>query len=133
MQQPMRIDPFAVFDRFSDEWLVTSWASRLFLLAVPFVLAVTPVFFGWVNIRKPTPVTQVLGGTVGVVGPIALFFLWFGMWRYWVRFDTSGSRSRKVWFVILLVGLWCGSVLYYLLVYRPQISSRADGAHKHIV
>jgi hypothetical protein len=121
------IGPFALLNRFSDEWIVSRRASILFLVAVPLVLALTPIFFGWVNVSRVTIWTQLFGGLLGALGPIALFFLWFGMWRYWVRLDNSSARKKKIWFAVLLLGLWYGSVLYYFLVYRPQISRKARG------
>jgi hypothetical protein len=60
-------------------------------------------------------------GILGVLGPVAIFFLWFGMWRYWVRIDRTAGWERRKWFIVLLVGFWWGSCLYCMLVYLPQI------------
>ncbi len=120
-----QIGPFTFLDRFSDDGIVSQQAARLFLVSVPFTLALTPFLFGWLNISSATIWMQIAGGVVGVVGPIASFFLWFGMWRYWMRVDTSKPIKKLVWFVILLIGFEYGSVLYYFCVYRPQVISRA--------
>jgi hypothetical protein len=118
------IGPFALLNRFRDDWIVSRQADTLFLVSVPFIVAVTPFFFGWVNITRATVWTQLGGAVVGVLGPISLFFLWFGMWRYWMRLDSSTARTKRLWFVILLIGFWYGSMLYYFCVYRPQVISR---------
>lgn len=68
--------------------------------------------------------TRLPWGILGVLGPIGLLFLWFGMWRYWVRVDDSNLWAKRAWFVVLLVGFWYGSVLYYLFAYLPQVIRR---------
>jgi hypothetical protein len=66
-------------------------------------------------------------GILGVVGPIGLFFLWLGMWRYWVRLDSSRVWVKRIWFPVLLFGFWWGSVLYFFSIYLPQtLRRRAD-------
>jgi hypothetical protein len=117
------IGPFAFLDWFRDEWLVSQRACRFFLIAVPFVLALTPIFFGWVTVTRVTLWMQFVGGVLGVLGPIAVFFLWLGMWRYWMKLDRSKGPVKRVWFVIMLIGFWYGSILYYFFVYRPQVRS----------
>jgi hypothetical protein len=67
---------------------------------------------------------QIAVCVVGVMGPIASFFLWLGMWRHWMRLDTSKALTKRMWFVILLIGFEYGSVLYYFCVYRPQVIAR---------
>jgi hypothetical protein len=120
-----QIGPFAFLDSFRDDWIVSRQAARLFLVSVPFILALTPFLFGWVNFTRMTIWMQIAGGVVGVTGPIASFFLWLGMWRYWMRLDRSKALRKRMWFVILLIGFEYGSVLYYFCVYRPQVISRA--------
>lgn len=124
----MRLDeigPLRFFRRFTDEWLVSRQAATLFLVSVPFILALTPFLLGWVTVTNPTIWMNVLGAIIGVAGPIALFFLWLGMWRYWMRLDDSTVVAKRIWFAVLLVGLCYGSILYFFLVYRPQLIARA--------
>jgi hypothetical protein len=78
----MRFDeagPFVFLNRFRDDWIVSRQAVRLFLVSVPFILALTPFLFGWVNVSKMTIWQGIAVGVVGVMGPIASFFLWLGM------------------------------------------------------
>jgi len=117
---------FAPWSWFKDDWLVSRRATVMFFVAVILVLAVTPLFLGSVE----DPAQMPLGGRVfwtilGMLGPIGLFFLWFGMWRYWVRLDRSRVYVKRLWFVILIIGFWYGSCLYYFFVYYPQVSRRA--------
>lgn len=84
------------------------------------MLPLTPVFLGRVDPKSLSFWLRLPLSILGVLGPIALFFLWFGMWRYWVRIDSSKVYAKRLWFVVLLVGFWYGSCLYYFFVYRPQ-------------
>jgi hypothetical protein len=120
-----QVGPFAFLDLFRDSWIVSPQAARLFLVSVPFVLALTPFLFGWLDIARVTIWMQIAAGVLGVVGTIASFFLWLGMWRYWMRLDTSKPMMKRLWFVILLIGFEYGSVLYYFCIYRPQVIPRA--------
>jgi hypothetical protein len=112
------------WNRFTEGWLVSRQAIRLFLVAAMFVLAVTPIFLGLVDPAKMSLPLRLLWTVVGMVGTISLFFLWLGMWRYWVRLDHSRVLVKRLWFVILLFGLWWGSCLYYFFAYRPQVTRR---------
>jgi hypothetical protein len=40
-----------------------------------------------------------------------------GMWSYWLRVDRSTRKLKRLWFFVLLVGFWYGSILYFLLKY----------------
>jgi hypothetical protein len=119
-----QLGPFAFLDSYRDDWIVSRQAVRLFLVSVPFILALTPFLFGWVNVSRMTIWMQIAVGVVGVMGPIASFFLWLGMWRYWMRLDRSKALTKRMWFVILLIGFEYGSVLYYFCVYPPQVIAR---------
>lgn len=113
-----------LWNRFKDDWLITGQAARLFLLSTVLVLALTPVFLGWVDTTKMSFWMRLPWGILGVVGPVAIFFLWFGMWRYWVRLDDSKVAAKRAWFLVLLLGFWWGSCLYYFFVYHPQATQR---------
>jgi hypothetical protein len=120
-----RFGPFALFERFRDDWLITSQAQRLFVVASFVALAVTPVFFGWGRDTAKTSIwIRIPLATLGLVGPLAFFFLWVGMWRYWARIDDSSKTIKTLWFIILLFGLFYGSILYNFAVYRPQVRKR---------
>ena len=110
---------------FKDEWLITRQAAKLFVVSTLLVLAMTPIFLGNVDTQRTSFWGRLPWGILGVLGPIALFFLWFGMWRYWVRIDRSGLWAKRMWFVVLLVGFWWGSCLYCFFVYLPQVFRRA--------
>jgi hypothetical protein len=110
---------------FKDEWLITRQAAKLFFLSTLLVLALTPVFLGKIDTNTMSFWARLPWGILGILGPIALFFLWFGMWRYWVRIDRSGRWAKRMWFVVLLLGFWWGSCLYCFFAYLPQVSRRA--------
>jgi hypothetical protein len=109
---------------FKDNWLITRQAAKLFAVSTALVLALTPVFLGKVDTSRMSFWTRLPWGILGILGPIALFFLWFGMWRYWVRIDRSPIWTKRMWFVVLLIGFWWGSCLYCFFAYLPQVIRR---------
>jgi len=62
-------------------------------------------------------------GIEAVLGPLSVFFLWIGMWRYWIRIDNSSRREKIISFILLFVGMFYGAVIYYFFVYRSQVVS----------
>lgn len=120
-----------IFKRINDDWMSSKWATILFAASSFLIIAVTPVWFGYVKIPDATLWGNVLLGILGVVGALSVFFLWAGMWRYWLRIDVSTRASKRLWFYILLVGFWYGAILYFLLKYLwvDRMSRRfsADG------
>jgi membrane protease YdiL (CAAX protease family) len=114
---------------FRDEWLLSRQAAKLFILAGLLVLAVTPAFLGLMDTANMSAPTKLTWDVLGVVGSLGLFFLWFGMWRYWVKLDTSRRWPKRIWFFVLLVGFWWGSCVYCCFVYLPQVfrKARAEG------
>lgn len=110
----------------SSDWLVSKTASTLFAISCFFVLVVTPILFGVVNVPNTTLWGNVLLGVLGVAGGLSILFLWVGMWYYWRRIDTSTRTIKRLWFFVLLVGFWYGSTLYFLLKYL-WIDKRAWG------
>jgi len=115
-----------IWDWFTDNWLSSRQAARLFFVAVVFVLALIPVFLGSVDPARMSLAMRIPWTIVGLVGPVSFFFLWFGMWRYWVRLDHSRAVAKRFWFVIRLFGLCYGGCLYYFLVYRPAGESERE-------
>jgi hypothetical protein len=105
------------FENVTDEWLVSRKASRLFGAAAMAIALLTPLFLGWVTSEGPGLVRSIYWGILGIAGGLGVFFLWEGMWRYWIRCDPSPRWARRIWFLVLIVGVWWGAVLYYLLVY----------------
>lgn len=116
-----------VWKWFEDTWLVTRQASILFMVSTLFVIALTPVLLGRIDTQAMSFWARLPIGILGLVGPVALFFLWFGVWRYWVRIDNAGKWVKRIWFLVLLVGFWWGSCLYYFVVYLPQVFRRTRG------
>ncbi len=113
--------PFGIgFKRVSNAWLVSRTALILFAVASVLVVAIAPVLWGYVNfLENPGFWENLFWGVVGAAGALSMFFIWGGMWAYWTRCDSSRRAVKRIWFVILLVGFWYGSVLYYLFKYLP--------------
>jgi uncharacterized membrane protein len=109
-----------IWKRIGDEWLDTKAASGLFGASAFVIVAVTPIWFGYVTIPDTTLWANVFLGISGVVGALSVFFLWSGMWRYWMQCDASTRGVKRAWFLVLLIGFWYGAILYYLLAYLPR-------------
>jgi hypothetical protein len=106
---------------FQDHWLATRTANRAFSSAALLALAFIPFSLGYVNISEMQLAGRLFSTVLAVAAIPAQFFLWFGMWRYWQTLDSSGRTGKRAWFAVLLFGLWWGSCLYFLLVYRRQL------------
>ena len=98
---------------------------RFFFVGILFVVATTVI--SYVPPRDPSKMPllyRVPWGMFGIFAPVALIGLFLGMWRYWVKFDDSGKWIKRASFVLLLVGFWWGSAVYYFMVYLPQLRRR---------
>lgn len=109
-----------------DEWLVSTQASRLFLIAALCVIALLPFFLGLVDPDQMSFWRRLPWGLLGIVGPVSIFFLWIGMWRYWIRIDDSSVWSKRGSFLLLLLGVWYGATIYYFFFYLPQTSQKRN-------
>jgi len=116
----------SLWNRVGDEWIVGKAARLLFGAAAALILVITAIFYYLPLPGNPAISARVLFGIIGVSGGLSVFFLWSGMWRYWIRYDRSGRFARRVWFVILLVGVCYGAVVYYLCVYLPNTGARTE-------
>ncbi len=113
--------PWGLYNRFEDDWLVTRQAVKLFLVSAVYLLALTPVFLGRIDIAHMSLWMRLVWDILGAVGAVAVFFLWIGMLRYWIRIDRSKKWIRRLSFVVLLLGFWYGACLYCFAVYTPQV------------
>jgi hypothetical protein len=107
-----------------DRWLCSRQAATLFAVAACLVLVTTPAFLGWMDTSRMAASTRFGWDALGAAGAVGLFYIWFGMWRYWLKLDTSHPQTKRLWFIILLVGFWWASVLYFLAIYVPQRARR---------
>lgn len=112
--------PFTTFfESRGDEWFFSHSARLSFFVATLFVLGLTPVLWGALP-QHPSFWLNLLFGLSGVFGTFALFYLYLGMWRFWIRIDSSAKRVKGFWFAVLLLGLWWGSAVYFYLSYLFQ-------------
>jgi succinate dehydrogenase hydrophobic anchor subunit len=102
--------------RVSDDWLVSRAAGILFAVSAFIVLALTPLSLGVASVPDTLAGTMFVA-ILGIVGALSIFFVWMGMWRYWVRIDRSKPALKRLSFVVLLVGFWYGAILYFIYQY----------------
>jgi hypothetical protein len=103
-----------------DDWIVSRPVARFFLFASIYGIVDILINAFFDPSKLPPwavePATWlVLGGAV----PIILLYL--GMWRYWFRIDKSKPNTKRIWFLVLLVGLFFASIVYCFSVYLPQV------------
>jgi hypothetical protein len=110
-----------------DNWLTSTWTRRLFFLSALCVLVFTTEYFLKIDTSKMSFWQRLPFGLTGIVEPFGIIFIWLGMWRYWVRLDNSTRWLKRTSFLLLLVGFWWGSLIYYFAVYIPQVSRRRKG------
>jgi hypothetical protein len=111
------IPGFAIFKRVGSDWLVSRMAFFLFAASTVLIAVVTLVLLGIPKISGTTASGNIIGGVLGVAGALSVFFLWAGMWHYWLRVDTSRPATKRLWFIVLLAGFWYGAIMYFLLKY----------------
>jgi hypothetical protein len=106
--------------RIGDKWLVGKPAAALFAFSSVVITAVTYVGITNIMIRDTGLLNNVAWGIIGVTCGLSILFVWGGMWSYWIRIDSSGKATRVTWFLLLVIGLWYGAILYYAFVYLPN-------------
>ncbi|HKV06186.1 MAG TPA: hypothetical protein VJO53_13905 [Candidatus Acidoferrales bacterium] len=126
-----------IWKHVSNEWFYTK--SALFVFSTSAAIVMLSLTFGWgleflpksvehsvMNaFSNPSPMAQVgftLAGVSVAAGHIVIFV---GMFRFWAVCDRSRPIARRIWFVIMivgvLVGLSLGTALYCFMVYLPQM------------
>lgn len=88
-----------IWNWFRDNWLVTRQAATLFLVSTILVIALTPVLLGRIDTKEMLFWARLPWGVLGVLGPVALFFLWFGMWHIGSESTTQVSGSSECGFL----------------------------------
>ncbi len=104
-----------------DDWIVSPPVARFFLFASLCGIVSIPEFLGYLD---PAKLPRWASGPVillSVLLVIPTLLLWLGMWRYWFRIDKSKPNTKRVWFFLLLVGMFMASILYCFSVYLPQV------------
>lgn len=118
------VGPWGPYFWFKGNWIVGRIAARLFSFSAILILVWTVAFaaasrYG-LGADQSFPIWHELWRylDIGVVLPI--FFLWFGMWSYWLHLDRSKPWIKRLSFAALLFGVWWGATVYCLAVYLPR-------------
>lgn len=123
------VGPWGPYFWFKDTWIVGRLAVRLFSFSAVLVLVWTVAFVAVSRYgvgKNPTfPLGHVLWKYLDVRVVLPIFFLWFGMWRYWLRIDQSRPWIKRLSFAALLFGVWWGASVYCLAVYLPRTLGHA--------
>ncbi len=114
-----------IWKRVKNEWFFTRTAMVLFATSAIIVM----LGLGLTELRPKNAVisssftTQLGYSLAGISWALSALVIIVGMFRYWAVCDQSSPIVRRIWFVIMIVGLvWLvlGPALYCLAVYLPQ-------------
>jgi len=96
--------------------------------------AVTATFFTCLYVSYEGPAAlnsplkhlsvRILFGLVGAAGAGGGLFLAKGMWTHWRLNDVSSKNTKRIWFIIMTIGVIFGSAAYYFFVYRREAPKR---------
>jgi hypothetical protein len=108
-----------------DTFIVSRAAVKLFLVGTLCVIALTSLRFRpWPDLSQMPFPYKLISGILGLIVALGVNFLFFGMWRYWYRFDDSPKAIKFASFALMLGGFFWGSTIYYFIFYLPQIRRR---------
>jgi len=119
-----QLGPCGLLNCLRDDRIGSRPTAKIFGIAAIFVIAVLPVYLGLVDLTKMSLWQRFPWAILTILGPIGGFFIWLGLWRYWLRVDDSSRWMKRASFFVLLVGLWYGAIVYFLWVYLPQLSRK---------
>jgi hypothetical protein len=114
-----------------DDWFYTKLAAFLFATSATIVVIVVALdeflhgAFG--NPSSYSTSEEVTYTTVLMLWAISNLIIIVGMFRFWVACDKSRPITRRIWFVIMVVGfvrLGVGAAVYCFVVYLPRITKR---------
>jgi len=108
-----------------DDLIVSRVALRFFLSGVVCVVAITVFHFLPIPERSEMSFQyKFFLGMFGIVAAITVNFLYWGMWRYWYKFDESDKWIKRAAFALMLLGFFWGSAVYYFTFYIPQVQRK---------
>jgi hypothetical protein len=123
------------WDKTSYKWIVGTQAACLFGLASLLVSLVTALCLAGIFHETNAVIPNTIGGVLGVVTALSMFFVWGGMQKYQemreLRDPEPRTKSRMIR-IGLSVGIWYGAIIYYLLVYLPArriLNTESFGRH----
>lgn len=111
---------------FRDDRLASRGYASLFTISSILTVCVELLLRSRVEPAKMSFWIRLPLAFLGVFGTLGMMFLWVGMWWYWATLDDSGRWWKRIWFVVLLIGFWDGSIVYFLFVYLPQLVRRRE-------
>ncbi len=104
-------------------WLLGRSAPTILMIATLFVVGLFFFYFGNINIPNPAQLSllqRLPWALFGVLASISFFGLWYSMWVFRRDIDDSSMTTKRLWLVVLILGLAWGSCLYFYAVYLPR-------------
>lgn len=87
------------------------------------ILGIILTYFWEIDLTRLSRVQLEALNWSGAAAAFGIFSLWAGMWLFWVKCDPSSKRARRIWFFILLIGMFGGALAYYFIVYVPSVTT----------
>ena len=70
--------------------------------------------------------TNPIGALSVLIFFVSLLGIWFFMFYNWGISSFNPAWFKKVWFFILLFGIFIGGLIYYILVYEFKLTYKND-------
>jgi hypothetical protein len=119
----------SLWKRFDNEWFHTRSAVALFATSatvVAVLVAISELFpYAFANAENYSTPKEVTITVAMMLFALSNLIIVVGMFRFWVAFDRSRPIMRRIWFVIMIVGLLrlgLGAAFYCFAVYVPQVT-----------
>jgi energy-converting hydrogenase Eha subunit G len=106
-------------------WMVSRRAQRVYFCCAIANLYLFAVLLGTFSAMAASGVVFLADHSAA---PLVRILLWPGvvgagilaiaMWYFWFSFDQSYWTKKACWFVVLILGLALGPVIYYFFAYR---------------
>ena len=112
---------------FRDDNLVSAGYALLFGFSCAFTIIFTFLMKYSVEPSAYSDWRKILFALSYTFAPFIVAFLYIGMWFYWSNVDSSPKGLKRLWFFVLLFGLWYGGILYFLGVYLPSFRRSSRG------
>ena len=104
-------------------WLILPSAISLVVLTLYSLILLAVLgpssdfnFLQWL----PYPVAMVVIAWGAYTG-MGVAALWVAMWAYWATMEKSPARVRVGWFLVLLLGMHYGALIYLLYIWKKGI------------
>jgi hypothetical protein len=116
--------PVRAGDDESKQMTIKNWIPRLLVLPVlsGFGILLLANFSGLgdriLQVQEEYVLVRFIFAAIGILCPFSTFLLWGLMLYDWGNRDFTTVSCKKLWFLMLTLGMFVGSWFYYALVFE---------------